>query len=136
MGPTAEQRSQHVQPAHHARPSILLVDDEAPILELLRGVLTRFGYRVIPASSPEEALALSDEDDLDLLITDVAMPGMTGVELHRRLSDGRSALPVLYLSGYVSEAAREFGVSAQDLLEKPFSLRDLNERVHAILAKI
>jgi CheY-like chemotaxis protein len=132
----AEERVHHVPEGESRKPRILLVEDEAPILELLRGVLTRFGYHVLPAMGPEEAIGLASsiEEEVDLLITDVAMPGMNGVELHGHLSVARPSLPVLYVSGYVAEAARQWGVPPHQLLEKPFPLSALNERVSAILA--
>ena len=114
---------------------ILIVDDEEPILQLLASVLVRFGYQVLCATTPEQALHLGGDPelDIDLLLTDVAMPRMNGVELYANLIGLRPGLPVLYLSGYIAEAARQWGVPATDLLEKPFSLAELTQRVGAIL---
>lgn len=119
-------------------PRILLVEDEEPILYLLTNVLTRFGYQVVGVDGPGNALSTAEEldEDIHLLVTDVAMPGMTGVELHRQLSHRRPGLPVLYLTGYAGTAAEEFGVPEESLLAKPFSLKALSERVTEILSDL
>jgi CheY-like chemotaxis protein len=91
--------------ASGSRPSggtILLIEDADTVRTLVTLVLTRGGYRVLSASASSDALALFDghRDGIDLVITDVVMPGMTGPELVGRLRASRPALPVLFISGY------------------------------------
>ncbi|HEY5629796.1 MAG TPA: PAS domain S-box protein, partial [Candidatus Limnocylindrales bacterium] len=85
---------------------ILLVEDEPAVRRLAITALERWGYRVTAATSPDEALRLtaSGIDGLDLVITDVVMPGMTGFEMAVRLRSTRPDLPVLYVSGHAEEA--------------------------------
>ena len=100
---------------------ILVVDDEGAIREVVRRILTRAGYEVIAASGGEEALTLlADRDQqVDLLLTDVIMPGMSGKELAERFASLRVGARVLYMSGYTD---RLIGLDEVDaLIEKPFN---------------
>ena len=121
------------------RASILLVEDEAATGRLVRMMLERAGHRVTVAGGGEEALQVLSEPAaaFDLLLTDIVMPGMDGVELVRRVRASWPGLPVLLTSGYPAEyLADAGGVPADtDLLQKPFSARDLAERVDAALAR-
>jgi CheY-like chemotaxis protein len=124
-------------------PVILLVDDDAQIRELGRGILEREGYCLVQAAGAEEALAALDHlgDGIDLLLTDIAMPGVTGKELVDRARDGRPDLPVLFLSGYVDglddESHGELSGAADDrftsYLGKPFRSGELRRRVQELL---
>jgi CheY-like chemotaxis protein len=99
---------------------ILVVDDEDAIREVTRRILTRGGYEVVAAPGGEEALSLiADEGErVDLLLTDVRMPRMSGKELADRFTSLRTGAPVLYMSGYTD---RLIGVEDADaLLRKPF----------------
>ena len=110
---------------------ILVVEDEDVVRRLVVNVLRRHGYEVLDAAGPGAALELvaDPETSLDLLVTDVVMPEMDGVEMYRRMSATRPDLPVLYLSGYAHDVIAEKGVTTMNLLAKPFSLRDLTDRV-------
>jgi two-component system, cell cycle sensor histidine kinase and response regulator CckA len=120
----------------HALPSgetILVVEDEPAIRELLQRLLSRAGYRLLVASSGEEALRVAKEhgDDLDLLLTDVVMPGISGRVLADRLCRERPALHVLFISGYSETtvlSARELGPGRR-LLPKPFAATELLDAV-------
>jgi two-component system, cell cycle sensor histidine kinase and response regulator CckA len=99
---------------------ILVVDDEEAIRDVTRRILTRGGYEVIAASGGEEALSLiaHEGEQVDLLLTDVIMPRMSGKELAERFTSLRTDARVLYMSGYTD---RLIGLDAVDtLLEKPF----------------
>ncbi len=118
--------------------TILLVEDEPTVRELLAGFLERLGYRVLLASNGEQALRISQDfaDPIDLLLTDVVMPGMGGPELSDRLSSTRSGLRVVYTSGYPQGAMTHHGMLAPEavLLQKPFELNVLATRIREVLS--
>jgi len=118
--------------------TILVVEDEPAVLTLLERVLSGAGYVVVTASSGVEALAVTASrlGDIDLLVSDAVMPGMTGLELARRLRLERPELPILFVSGWAGEAFdREWAAApAVDLMLKPFEVSDLLERVRTLLA--
>jgi len=103
------------------------------VRSLTERMLRRLGYEPIPLGGPPAALELTPAElqDLDLLVTDVIMPGMSGVRLHDRLRDRGLACPVLYMTGYAPEIAAERGPRGEpvDVLAKPFTLAELAERV-------
>ncbi|MEO8199968.1 MAG: PAS domain S-box protein [Gemmatimonadota bacterium] len=117
--------------------TILLVEDEVAVRRLARRVLRQQGYVVIEASSGREALRLAAEhpSQLDLLLTDVVMPGMSGPELAEQLRKEQPSLRVLYMSGYADEALGHHGVLRDGLafLQKPFSPQDLTRRIRESL---
>jgi PAS domain S-box-containing protein len=104
--------------------TILVVDDDTEVRRLLRRVLSAHGYRVLDAASPAHALTLlSAGDPLDLLVTDIVMPGMRGPELSSALRRTRPGLPVLYVSGYESETLERGEGAGSVVLHKPFAMR-------------
>jgi PAS domain S-box-containing protein len=117
--------------------SVLLVEDEDSVRTLAKRILTEGGYRVTAFSGGTDALPLLENParDFDLLISDVVMPGMRGVELVRRALALRPGLPVLMMSGYTSPMEDEDrrAMAEAPLLEKPFSRRDLLGRVRELL---
>jgi CheY-like chemotaxis protein len=117
--------------------TVLLVEDEPTVRELLAGFLERLGYRVLMASNGEQALRISQDfaDPIDLLLTDVVMPGMGGPELSDRLSSMRSGLKVVYTSGYPQGAMTHHGMLGPEavLLQKPFELHVLAGRLREVL---
>jgi PAS domain S-box-containing protein len=117
--------------------TILLVEDEARVLDLTREMLVEAGYTVLAASGPTEALRLAEErpERIDLLLTDVIMPQMNGTELAERLTARRPGLRVLYMSGYTFDtmARRDAARAAVSLLQKPFSMETLGEKVREVL---
>jgi two-component system, cell cycle sensor histidine kinase and response regulator CckA len=118
--------------------TVLLVEDEAPVRNLVVRVLTRGGYKVIPAASAEEALDLyhAPEGGADLLLTDVIMPGMSGKELSERLAIG-NRVPTLYMSGYTDSIIAKHGVLEEGaaFIQKPFNADDLLEKVREVLER-
>ncbi len=114
---------------------ILLVEDDVNVRELCRSVLRREGYEVIEAAHPEEALELALEEvrGFDLLVTDVIMPGMSGVELSELLRAKDPELPVLFMSGYAPDEVLDRPLDGRNLLKKPFRPTELLRRVSAIL---
>jgi two-component system, OmpR family, alkaline phosphatase synthesis response regulator PhoP len=118
--------------------SILAVDDEAHILHVVSLKLKNAGYNVMTANDGEEALELAAAMPVDLLITDFQMPGMSGLELARRIhaEPGRRHLPVILLTahGLALEQVELAYAGITVCLFKPFSPRDLLDKVHQLLA--
>jgi len=117
--------------------TILVVDDEDVIRQMVAIVLDAEGYSVLEAASPAEALRVCDEFDgaIDLLITDVVMPGMNGAEVARRIAATRPGIAVLYLSGYTQGTLGNHGVSDPEIhhLQKPFDGPELADAVREVL---
>lgn len=104
---------------------VLVVEDEAAVRMFCCTVLRRFGYEVLEASGPVEALDALQHRTVGLVLTDITMPGMNGKEMVRRIDRGQQPdLKVLYMSGYSENL--EPGL---DFLEKPFTSADLLKRV-------
>ncbi len=129
----AAPRAQAVpQPAR--RGTILVAEDEPGVRRLVETLLTNVGHRVLVAKDGEEALALATahEGTIDLLLTDVVMPGMNGRELHLALHRQRPGLPVLYMSGYPALPGTLQDIldgQRDDVLHKPFTRAELLARV-------
>ena len=117
--------------------TVLLVEDENAVRVLVRRVLDRMGYTVLEAEDGPTALRVMDQRGapVDLLLTDVIMPGMSGRELADRLLESQPDLKVLFMSGYTDEAISQHGVLADGVsfLEKPFTPDLLLQRVREVL---
>jgi PAS domain S-box-containing protein len=117
--------------------TLLLVEDEEALQLLLSTVLSRAGYRVLSAKNAPQALAIAGRglDGIDLVVTDVIMPGMGGRELADRLRSRRPDLKVLFISGYPSDVLGGEGVPAADMayLTKPFTADELLRKVRVTL---
>ena len=117
--------------------TVLVAEDEEGVRELLRKVLTEFGYTVLTARHGRDALLLATgrTDPIDLLVTDVVMPEMSGRELVESLRDRQPGLRVLYISGYTDDEVLRRGINGSDtgFLRKPFSSEDLVRRVRSAL---
>jgi PAS domain S-box-containing protein len=117
--------------------TVLVVEDEPQVRALAVRTLTALGYRCLEAREPAEALRLFGQEHggVDLVITDVVMPGMSGGELGARLALVRPALPVLYTSGYSDEDVIRRGLLAggRPFLQKPFAPEDLARKVREVL---
>jgi len=131
--PRAARREQAAAVAPGRGETVLLVEDEASLWQLGARLLTRGGYQVLTATTPAEALELARDEDqrIDLLLTDVVMPGMLGTELADQLTGLRPGLPVLFMSGYAQPVLDAHGAFSDDidLLEKPFPAAALLARV-------
>jgi DNA-binding response OmpR family regulator len=119
--------------------TILVVDDERDILDLVRFRLEHDGYRVITASDGQTGLALAKEERPDLCILDVMMPKITGLEVlaHLRADPATADTRVILLTsrGQDDDVDRGFELGAQDYVTKPFSPKELRRRVHAQLSR-
>jgi DNA-binding response OmpR family regulator len=116
--------------------TLLLVEDEHGIGSLVKGYLERHGYRVVWVRSGEEGLAELGRHPIRLVVLDLGLPGMDGLEVCRRLR-ARSDVPVVMLTARDEEADRVAGleVGADDYVVKPFSPRELVARVRAVLRR-
>jgi CheY-like chemotaxis protein len=117
--------------------TLLLVEDEAGIRGLGQVVLRDAGYNVLVASDGEEALEISmqHKEVIHLLVTDVIMPEMSGVQVANRLTALRPGLKVLYMSGYAEDAVARQGMlgPGTPFLPKPFAPKDLAIKVRELL---
>jgi signal transduction histidine kinase len=120
-------------------PTVLLVEDEPALRRLVQRMLEGEGYSVLPAQDGLDAIALAGrhEGPLDLLLTDVVMPGLGGPELVRRLRAVRPDLQVLYMSGYNDSRiiSGDAEWSEVELLVKPFTLDELIDRVRELIVQ-
>jgi len=116
--------------------TILVVDDEARIVKLVRDYLERAGLAVLSARDGETALQLARRERPDLIVLDLMLPGMDGLDVCRRLRQ-ESAVPIIMLTARVEEADRVVGLElgADDYVVKPFSPRELVARVRAALRR-
>ena len=121
------------------KPLILIVEDEAPIVTLLRYNLEREGFRVIEAGDGEEALLLAAERKPDLILLDLMLPLLSGIEVCRRLRRSTEAktVPIIMLtaSGEEGDRVRGLNSGADDYITKPFSPSELIARVRAVLRR-
>lgn len=117
--------------------TVLLVEDEESVRQLVRETLQTRGYRVIEAENGEAGLfaAAETKGKIDIVITDVVMPGMGGRELVKRLAATRPETKVLYLSGYTEDAIVNDGTieGGAAFLQKPFTLQNLSRKVREVL---
>jgi DNA-binding response OmpR family regulator len=118
-------------------PRILLVDDEQPIQTLLSFPLQRDGYEVVQASDGREALARFSEQQFDLVVLDLMLPRMDGLEVCKRLRADGSTVPIIMLTAKSEEIDKVLGLElgADDYITKPFSMREFRSRVKAALRR-
>ena len=116
---------------------VLLVEDEPAVLELARRILTQNGFTVIATADPLEALALceSEKEPLRLLVTDMVMPKLSGLEVARQVRDARPSTPVLYISGYTEHPVLQLDDEElkSAFLQKPFTPSVFLEKIHELL---
>ncbi|HSG27380.1 MAG TPA: response regulator, partial [Candidatus Krumholzibacterium sp.] len=117
--------------------TILLVEDDEQVRKLTFTLLDRQGYRVLVAKNGPEAISLAGDEKthIDLLLTDVVMPGMNGRELFQRLETMKPGIRVLYMSGYSDEVIAHKGVLDDDVqfIQKPFNTQVLSARIRELL---
>ncbi|GMV85265.1 MAG: transcriptional regulatory protein KdpE [Dehalococcoidia bacterium] len=120
-----------------AEPLLLVVDDEAGILRLMKLELSAQGFRVITASDGESAIAMAEEHRPDVILLDIMMPGASGLEVMRRLRE-RSNVPVLLVSARDKDTDKVRGLElgADDYIVKPFNPDELGARVRAVMRRV
>jgi nitrogen-specific signal transduction histidine kinase/CheY-like chemotaxis protein len=123
--------------AHPSGQVVLVVDDDANIRSNLRDCLQQLGYQVLAAETGRSALKICDdrEGKVDLVLTDLVMPGQNGHELANDLTERYPDIPVLFISGYTEDnaARRDILLKGRSFLQKPFSVADLTSAVHDAL---
>jgi len=136
LDPNAEPPS--TRPAPLATATVLLVEDDDAVRRMVRVILERAGYRVLPASNGPDAIACAGREPgpIHLLLTDVIMPKMTGRELAERLVAIRPTLRVLYSSGYTDDSIVHHGVLEKgvNFLQKPITAESLLSKLHVVLS--
>ncbi|MEK4044341.1 response regulator transcription factor [Paenibacillus sp. FSL H8-0048] len=117
--------------------TILVVEDDAKLRQLFCTVLTRHGYRAVPAMNGEDALEMLDKEYIDLMICDIMMPVMDGFELTRMIRDNNSQLPVLMVTARETFADKQQGflVGIDDYMVKPVNVNEMILRVGALLRR-
>ncbi|MDQ1448666.1 MAG: two-component system, cell cycle sensor histidine kinase and response regulator CckA, partial [Actinomycetota bacterium] len=143
--PATDEDASPIPDESHARPlasygkTILLVEDEDIVREPTRRILVGSGYTVLTASNTEEALLVAGAHagDIELLLTDMVMPGRSGKELAAELQRTRVHAKVLYMSGYTSQPTDLEAADQQpaNMIEKPFAAEDLLQRVQEVLGR-
>jgi DNA-binding response OmpR family regulator len=115
---------------------ILLVDDEQPVQKLLSYPLEKEGYEVVPAHDGQEALANFEQGQFDLVVLDIMLPKIDGLEVCRRLR-AKSSVPIIMLTAKAEEVDKVIGLElgADDYITKPFSMREFRSRVRAALRR-
>jgi two-component system, cell cycle sensor histidine kinase and response regulator CckA len=141
--PRAEESAEELSPAKSPQSeadgceTVLLVEDEESVRELVRLTLTARGYKVLEAENGECGLRIAEDfkEHIDILITDVVMPGIGGRELAKKLQALRPGISVLYLSGYTEDTVVTQGALGPDtaFLQKPFTLQNLAKKVRDVL---
>ena len=125
------------QDGARGRPArILLVDDEQPVQKLLSFPLEKEGYEVVPALDGQEALERFESERFDLVVLDIMLPKMDGLEVCRRMR-AKSSVPIIMLTAKAEEIDKVLGleIGADDYITKPFSMREFRSRVRAALRR-
>lgn len=139
MQPAPSEGTALAESGRHFRGSVLVVDDEPTIAEVVSRYLERAGYDVRSAGDGAQALRLVAESRPDLVVLDVMLPGLNGLEVMRRLRDlERDRVPIILLTAKGEESDRVVGLrlGADDYIVKPFSPAELVARVDAVLRRI
>ena len=118
--------------------TILLVEDSDVVREVIARMLEDVGFTVLPASCGEDALSISRRKDvsIDLTLTDIVMPEMSGVELADRLEKERPGLRILFMTGYAEEVVLNEGIlgKQRECIGKPFTREEITKRVRKIIS--
>jgi PAS domain S-box-containing protein len=130
-------RSSHLDEVHQGSETILLIEDEEMLRKLARQTLSMYGYQVLDAANGAAAISMCEQHPgkIDLVLTDVIMPGLSGREVADRLLELRPEMRVLFMSGYTDDAIVHQGVldEAANFLQKPFAPDSLAQKVREVL---
>lgn len=138
LGPvTEEKKKEAVEPIEKGTETILLVEDEIAVKDLVKLMLERLGYNVITTISPNDAIQLvkNNAQEIHLMIVDVVMPEMTGRELADQVMSMLPELKVLFMSGYTADVIAHHGILDKNVnfLQKPFSIKNLAAKIREVL---
>ncbi len=126
-------------PSADGKKTILVVDDEPEVRKLVGAMVTRYGFHVYTADSGEHAITVfkNKMNEIDLLLTDVVAPGMSGPVLADKLVELKPGLKVLFMSGYDNtQVVKQYVIEkGHALLRKPFTLEDLGRKVADVLGE-
>jgi DNA-binding response OmpR family regulator len=126
-------------PAPETRPTVLVVDDEEDLRDIMRRMLERRGFATLTAGDSQQAIAVCREHpgEIDVLVTDLGLPGASGGELSRTATELRPGMRVVYISGLPKEMAVAEGLINADalLVKKPFTTDLLIEALRSVLAE-
>jgi len=124
----------------HGNERILLVEDEVSLSRMVSTMLKQYGYDVLQAYNAEEALEIykNKKDGVDMIITDIVMPGMNGIDMVKHLTTTYGEIPVLYISGYTDNEIIQRGLAKHGLhfLQKPFTPDQITEKIREILDSV
>lgn len=120
------------------RPKILVIDDEPDVLVLVERILQEENYLVRTAETAEDALKLIDEDLPTVVIADINLPGMNGLDFFKLVRSKHPQIPFVFLSGLTDEFDKVLGLElgAEDYITKPFSVREFKARVKVVLRRL
>ena len=127
------------EPAAETRPTVLVVDDEEDLRDIMRRMLERRGFAALTAGDSQEAITACREHpgEIDILVTDLGLPGVSGGELSRTALELRPGMRVVYISGLPKDIAVADGLIDEDalLIKKPFTTDMLIEALRSVLAE-
>lgn len=130
---------QPLSPSGSGKKTILFVEDEDSLRTVVGDFLAGFGYHLLTATNGRDALAIAAAHDgpIDLLLTDVIMPQMSGTELARKMRAARPEMKVIFISGYSETILEPFDVNdpGTALLQKPFTIRVLSAKLQELFGK-
>ena len=114
---------------------ILVVDDEEQIRDVLSDFLTKKGYEVVSASNGEEALELTETEKPHVILLDVKMPGIDGIETCRRLKEDEKtrSIPIVMITAFADREVEAYIEGADDFIVKPFNMVEISFRVESML---
>jgi len=118
--------------------TILIVDDDLNVLEVLEARLFSNGFRVFKAANAHEAISILNSNKIDLMITDMKMPGMGGMDLFQEVRSSFPDLPVIFLTAYgtIQDAVSAMKAGAVDYISKPFDGQNLLKKLRKIMKEI
>ena len=121
------------------RPTVLVVDDEEDLRDIIRRMLDRRGFAALVAGDSKQAIAACREHpgEIDILVTDLGLPGVSGGDLAREATELRPGMQVVYISGLPKDIAVADGLIGEDalLVKKPFSTESLIEALRSVIAE-
>jgi DNA-binding NtrC family response regulator len=115
--------------------TVLVVDDDPLVLNVIEAEISFYGYKPIMASNGEDALKMAENEKIDLLVTDIMMPGMNGIDLAKKFAVIKPEAKILFMSGYVCPSIAHQGIPEGEFsfIQKPFAPDTLVKKVRNVL---